>query len=827
LYAVCNTLSQYTYIDKTSGEIVLKKELANDLIYHLLINANLTVTDVKRICKEHNTEIIIKKDANENSLGKSIKYLKSIKKLIDSQNMDWRELIEEEQLAIDTPSKLHVLGEILSKYQTPKRKRKELSKLSWVDDKFISAAMGYKFSGTANVGYRYMIDSINAFLNGESYGVFQARFIKEYKTQQSNTLLEKLPRLEDEYITKNPVVFRAINEARKIINAIIEKYGPISTINIEVASDVNRSYQERQKILKSQKENEKTNDRIKQKIIELYNVENVTSIMIDRYKLYQQQEGKCLYSGKPIDETRLFDRCYEVDHIVPYSLVLDNSLHNKALVLSTENQYKSQRTPLEYMGKEKADMFVARVNEMYRAKKISDKKYQYLMLPNIYAPECLDRINDWKSRNINDTRYITKYIIGYICDNLKFANGTKVHGVKGSNTARFRRLWLNENTWGSKDRDNSNLHHAVDALIVANLTPAYVEIASDNRKLYQIYKSAGKVKTEEYKEYLKKCISKMKTIYGFDEEYSTSLLTKIGRVPSRIPNLRDEIDIRFNNTDEELFIAQIHAFYQDEEFEKTLHMPLVSYKQHKKLQGEMTSGNPLRIREINGELYKLNRKTIADISKKHLEKIYSDDKDLIDTLSTILADKSDKYTVGDYLKENNLQYFTTEKGTVIHKVTTIDKAYNNPYYKIISEKNKTALDANKYYCIEIYEDNKGKTQTRGIRRVDIIKKDKKMWLTCDYPDNYKNHIMYLHPCDYVVVKNKAGKVKLKGFYKSVKSINRGSFYFAFDNKPFDSKTDIASIGLTDTVEKYHIDMLGYLGGKIKCGAPLSLLKEKK
>ncbi|MDD4688664.1 MAG: hypothetical protein PHE51_02825, partial [Eubacteriales bacterium] len=55
LYAVCNTLSQYTYLDKTSGEIVLKKELANDLIYHLLINANLTVTDVKRICKEHNT----------------------------------------------------------------------------------------------------------------------------------------------------------------------------------------------------------------------------------------------------------------------------------------------------------------------------------------------------------------------------------------------------------------------------------------------------------------------------------------------------------------------------------------------------------------------------------------------------------------------------------------------------------------------------------------------------------------------------------------------------------------------------------------------------
>ncbi len=823
VYSIVNALSQNTYFDKEASGILLKPELAHELIYSFIEKGSLGKKDVLEMCKLHNTEVVYK----STELSKCIKFLKNIRKLVETSNFEWSDFAKEEQFDLEKPSRLHQLGEVLSKYQTPKRKKNEISKLDWVNEDLIKNSMGIKFSGTANVGYKFMVDAINAFLSGETYGNFQANKNKELQKSENVEKHYKMPELRDEFITKNPVVFRTINETRKIINAIIDKYGSPSVINIEVASDVNRSYEERRKILKSQNENEKRNEKIKKDIAESYNVnvEDIKAIWIDKYKLYEQQEGKCLYSGEVINKEKLFDSMYEVDHIVPYSLILDNSLNNKALVLHCENQYKKQRTPLQYLSSEKAKEFIARTNSMLKEKKISDKKYQYLMLPNIYEEECRKLLEGWKSRNINDTRYITKYIIAYISNNLKFSGDSKINGIKGNYTARFRSQWLNEKTWGSKDRESSNLHHAVDAIIVANLTPAYIEIASDNIKLQQMFRAAGKRESEEYNQYLESCISKMKKIYGFNEAYTRSLLTKKDRVPSVIPNIRSEVDIRFIDDDEDLFKSRIEDFYNDSEFTESIRMPLVSYKPNRKLQGQITDSNPLNIKEINGDLYKMNRKKIIDICKKDIERICTNDDDLVCSLTNVLMDKSDKYSIEDYLKENNLENFTTKNGTIVHKVTIKDKKVEDVFYKRISEKNKTALAANKYFCVEVFEDIQGNTKTRGIRRIDIKILHKKMYLIIGNPDNYKKHIMYLFNNDYIIIKNKRGEIKKRGFYKSVNNINQRSISISLDNKPF--KKDSVRIEKCDKVEKFYIDLLGNIGGKIKCGEPLLLLKEKK
>ena len=39
----------------------------------------------------------------------------------------------------------------------------------------------------------------------------------------------------------------------------------------------------------------------------------------------------------------IFTNKYEIDHIIPFSLILDDTLSNKALVKSVENQKKKQR----------------------------------------------------------------------------------------------------------------------------------------------------------------------------------------------------------------------------------------------------------------------------------------------------------------------------------------------------------------------------------------------------------------------------------------------------------------------------------------------------
>ena len=93
----------------------------------------------------------------------------------------------------------------------------------------------------------------------------------------------------------------------------------------------------------------------------------------------------------------------------------------------------------------------------------------------------------------------------------------------------MRRLWLNKKTWGDEQKNrNNNLHHAADAIVIANLTPAYLEIASDKIKLDRIYKDYHKRISDEYLTYLGKAVNKMVKYYGFNKEYAEKLLATPG-----------------------------------------------------------------------------------------------------------------------------------------------------------------------------------------------------------------------------------------------------------------------------------------------------------
>ena len=62
----------------------------------------------------------------------------------------------------------------------------------------------------------------------------------------------------------------------------------------------------------------------------------------EKLVLYQEQDGKTAYSLEPIDLKLLIDdpNAYEVDHIIPISISLDDSITNKVLVTHRENQEK-------------------------------------------------------------------------------------------------------------------------------------------------------------------------------------------------------------------------------------------------------------------------------------------------------------------------------------------------------------------------------------------------------------------------------------------------------------------------------------------------------
>lgn len=762
IYALVNCLSQLSFVNTETGEILLPENVAKEIIDTALVNASITENDIKNILKQNKLEMR-KPGKLEVTVPDTIRTLKTLKAVLTNAGYKYEELIKENQFDVNNPSKLHQLCLLLSENITPARRIRALKAKGW-NEKLQKEVIRKKFGGTASVCEKYMVEAIEAFKRGETYGNFQARMLKEREDAlpdiEKQKYLAPFDKKVDEELVKNTVVFKAVNETRKILNELIRKYGSPEYINIEVADDLGRSFKERAKIIKRINDNKKEKDKIANKLIELglRKEGEVKPFDIERYRLWEEQEGKDLYTGEVIPVEKILSGIYDVDHIVPFSLILDDTLQNKALVnLGVNRQQKGQQVPLGYLSSADKEDYLKRVNTLFKKKKISIKKYKYLTLSNLYGNR--DLLSEWKSRNINDTRYITRFLVNYLSANLLFNSdkAKNVFGVKGIITSRMRRLWLNKKTWGDeqKNRDN-NLHHAADAIVIANLTPAYLEIASDKIKLDRIYKDYHKRISDEYLTYLGKAVNKMVKYYGFNKEYTEKLLaTPYSRVPAMIRNIADEVDIRlwdnslefYKDVSEEQFYKNVKAFYKDDAvFADSIKPVLVSYKQNKKYQGKFTKDNPLKKNETDGA----------------------------------------------YIK------------------------------KVDSFGNANVLDTKEYYCAELYKNNKNQTILRGIRYVDLKKKNKKLYLITPYPEDYQEHIMYLFANDYIKIFDNIGNIKFSGYYRGIKNSKANRIYCKNNNcNLMEDKT----IGKKDVVKKYYVDILGKIGGEIKCSVPFLSQKD--
>ena len=264
---------------------------------------------------------------------------------------------------------------------------------------------------------------------------------------------------EDSYLDiNNPVVTRAVSEFRKVLNAVIEKHGKLHYCNVELAREVGASKKERGENERAQKENA-TKNAAAVGILKTRGIE-INGSNILKAKLWIEQGGHCIYSGKVIKQGDLNGKAVEIDHIIPYSRSFDDSQSNKVLCLKEENQGKKNLTPWEYMGqdKEKWDKFFVRV----KAAKISKKKEK-----NLLGKTFKDRKEaGFSERALNDTRHISRAISLYLKRYLDFApiEGKKNHVriCSGALTSALRRHW------GLEEKDRSHhLHHAQDAIMLA------------------------------------------------------------------------------------------------------------------------------------------------------------------------------------------------------------------------------------------------------------------------------------------------------------------------------------------------------------------------
>ena len=305
------------------------------------------------------------------------------------------------------------------------------------------------------------------------------------------TLLEKIPLLQRNEL-RQPLVEKILNQMINLVNALKAEYG-IDEVRVELARELKMSREERERMARNNKDREERNKEVAAKIREcgLY----PTKPRIQKYMLWKEAGRQCLYCGRSIEEEQcLREGGMEVEHIIPKSVLYDDSYGNKTCACRRCNKEKGNRTALEYIrAKGREAEYMKRINDLLKEKKISYSKHQRLRWLKEDIP------SDFLERQLRLTQYISRQAMAILQQGIR-----RVSASEGGVTARLRSLWgyddilhtLNLDRYDSmgetervsregetteklriKDwsKRKDHRHHAIDALVVASTRQGYIQ----------------------------------------------------------------------------------------------------------------------------------------------------------------------------------------------------------------------------------------------------------------------------------------------------------------------------------------------------------------
>ena len=173
-------------------------------------------------------------------------------------------------------------------------------------------------------------------INNDKYN-FQ-KMIQESNNIKENT---KLDYSIVEELATSPSTKRGIYQSLKIVEELVSYIGyEPKNIVIEMARSDDEKVRKdtRKDYIKKLYEGCKDSIENYKKLKHELDSHEITS---QKLFLYFIQEGKCLYSGEPLNIEDIENQSlYEVDHIIPRTLIKDDSIDNKALVFRKCNQDK-------------------------------------------------------------------------------------------------------------------------------------------------------------------------------------------------------------------------------------------------------------------------------------------------------------------------------------------------------------------------------------------------------------------------------------------------------------------------------------------------------
>ena len=262
----------------------------------------------------------------------------------------------------------------------------------------------------------------------------------------------------------NPTVHVGLNQLRRIVNAIIKRYGHPKEIIVEVARELGMSGERRRELIREQEQNRHRGERHADELARLglkNNRENRQRLQLfEEIAANDPLGAECIYSGERISQARLFSDEIEIDHILPFSRSLDDGIGNKLLCVRRANRDKKQQTPHEAFGASPGRYgwpdILARVERLVprKARRFSED-----------AMEAFLRDRDFLDRHLTDTAYFSRVARDYLT---AICPPNRIWVSTGKLTAMVRaKLGLNRilSSTGNKER-NDHRHHAVDAAVI-------------------------------------------------------------------------------------------------------------------------------------------------------------------------------------------------------------------------------------------------------------------------------------------------------------------------------------------------------------------------
>lgn len=345
----------------------------------------------------------------------------------------------------------------------------------------IKRIVGFKFKDWGNLSKKFLELSGADVSTGESVSIIRALWnnnlnlmelinsrlynYKERLAEYQNTMIKTLSDIEaedlDEYYFSAPVK-RIVWQTILIIKELVKVLGcEPDRIFVEMTR---RPDERKMRTASRRKKFEELYKKVRDEDVDWMKViahaDETGSIRSKKMYLYLTQKGRCMYTGKPIELSDLFNNnLYDIDHIYPRHFVKDDNIDNNlVLVCKEKNAHKSDIYPLE------DDILASQKNmwsELRRSGFITEEKYNRLIGRNPFTDE---QKAGFIARQLVETSQGTKGVANILQQLLP---ESKIVYAKASNVSEFR------NTRDiPKSRLINEFHHAHDAylnIVVGNV----------------------------------------------------------------------------------------------------------------------------------------------------------------------------------------------------------------------------------------------------------------------------------------------------------------------------------------------------------------------